>query len=108
MIIKPTAFAALMLAAATFAAPASAAPQSTLSGVTEGAATNVEKADYRRCWYSGGRRHCRIVRGYGYYDEPSYGYGPGYYGYGPGFVGPGFGFSFGGGHRHHGGHRGHR
>jgi hypothetical protein len=57
------------------------------------AASNIEKAAYRRCWWRHGYRVCRWV-GYPYYDD-DYGY-----------YGPSFGFRFGdGGHRFHGHHR---
>jgi len=63
------------------------------------AASNIEKAAYRRCWWRHGYRVCRWV-GYPYYDD-DYGYYRPYYGYGPSF-----GFRFGGGgHRFHGHHR---
>jgi hypothetical protein len=105
MIRKSTALAAAVLAVGTYAAPATAAPPSTLGGGKDAVESNVEKAHYRRCWYSHGVRRCRIVRAYRYYDGPYYDYAPGYY-YGPGFYGPSFGFSFGGfGHHHHHHHR---
>ena len=62
------------------------------------AASSIEKAAYRRCWWRHGYRVCRWV-GYPYYDDYGY-YGPSY-GYGPSF-----GFRFGGGgHHFHGHHR---
>ena len=62
------------------------------------AASNVDKAAYRRCWWRHGYRVCRWV-GYPYYYDDDYGY----YGYGPSI---GFGFGGGGGH-FRGGHGGH-
>ena len=98
----------IMRAAATAAAvcaiamSAQAAPLGGVAGdvtAKAGQATAVERAAYRRCWWSYGVRHCRWY--HGYYDwsyDPYYDYGP-VYGYGPGV-----GLSFGGGGHFHGGH----
>jgi len=91
--------AAGLIAANALTATAQAVP---LSGgqlkADIAAASSIEKAAYRRCWWRHGYRVCRWV-GYPYYDDYGY-YGPSY-GYGPSF-----GFRFGGGgHHFHGHHR---
>jgi hypothetical protein len=92
--------AAGLIAANLLTATAQAAP---LSGgqmkADIAAASSIEKAAYRRCWWRHGYRVCRWV-GYPYYDD-DYGY------YGPSYgYGPSFGFRFGGrGHHFHGHHR---
>ena len=101
MIIKSASLAAITLAIGFFTVPASAAPAG-LAGVKDGTASNVEQtATGRRCWRSGGRRHC-VSRSYrrDYNDDygPSYGYR----------SGPSIGLSVGGsreGRRHRRGHR---
>lgn len=91
--------AAIVLALTAFTSTGQAAPGSLGGAIEAGRSdvTNVEKVDFRRCWWRNGVKHCRWVREYGY--GPYYGDGP-YYGYGPS-VGLYFG---GGGHRGHGGH----
>ena len=83
--LKSVSIAALLLATGVFAAPASAGPAAGLAGVKDGATTTVDKVANRRCWRSGGQRHCRTVRTYR--RSPSYAYDDdGYgrsYGYGP-------------------------
>jgi hypothetical protein len=82
------------------AIPAMAAPIGGTSGLkSDMASANIQKVDFRRCWWHHGRRVCRWYRrSYGYYPY-SYDYYPSY-GYGPTF-----GFAFGGhGHHGHGGH----
>ena len=87
MVFKSLGVGGLLLALGAFAAPASAAPISSVNGVTAGVATSAaEKASYRRCWWHNGHRRCRWVDD----DYSYYGYGDGYYGYGPGvgvFIG---------------------
>ena len=81
--MKWVASGAFALALGFLAAPASAAPLGAMDGIRSGdAASAVEQASYRRCWWRNGHRHCRWV------DD---GYGPGVNLY------------FGGGrhHRHH-------
>ncbi len=81
--------AAAAVALCAFAIPAMAAPIGASGLKSASTSANIQKVNFRRCWWHHGRRVCRWYRrSYGYY--PSYGYG--YY--------PFFGFSF-GGHRHH-------
>lgn len=95
---------AAAIALGAFSVSAQAAPATGDLKATAGTGSGVEKAAYRRCWWSDGVRRCRwIYDDYGYYDDGDYGYP--YYGYG---YGPGFYFGGGRGHGHfHGGH-GHR
>jgi hypothetical protein len=98
MLSKFLPLGALALMLGAFAAPASAAPVSSLDGVKGGSPSATEQIAYRRCWWEHGRRHCRRTVTRYYYDD-------GYYGYGPGYYGPGIGLYFGGGgHHRHGGH----
>ena len=95
MIGKSLALAAVGLAFAFLAAPASSAPTANLNGL-QSSTSAAEQVHYyrRRCWRHRGHYHCRrYVRGYYY---PSYAYGPYYRPY----YAPGFRFYFGGGHRH--------
>ena len=79
--------AAAAVALCAFAIPAMAAPIGPSGLKSASTSANIQKVDFRRCWWHHGRRVCRWYRrSYEYY--PSYGYYP--------F----FGFSF-GGHRHH-------
>jgi len=47
------------------AASASASPVSLIRGVSNAEVIGVQTVDYRRCWWSDGRRVCRYVYGYG-------------------------------------------
>ena len=96
MLSKFLPLAALALMLGAFAAPASAAPVSSLDGVKAGSPSATQQIAYRRCWWEHGRRHCRRTVTRYYYDDGYYGYGPGY--------GPGIGLYFGGGGHRHGGH----
>jgi hypothetical protein len=46
------------------AANVSASPLSAMGGVSHMQANGVQAVDYRRCWWSDGRRVCRYVYGY--------------------------------------------
>ncbi len=85
-ILKWLSPAALVLGAGLLAGPASAAPVSSLAGLTEAQTSNVEQVHYRRarrCWRHRGHWHCRRpLRRYGYYAYPYYEPYPYYYGYG--------------------------
>ena len=99
-ILKVLSPAALVLGAGLLVGPASAAPVTSLTGLTETQTSNVEQVHYRRgrCWRHRGHWHCRrSLRRYGFYAYPYYEPYPYYYGYGPTI-----GFSFGGGRHFHG------
>jgi hypothetical protein len=46
------------------AASANASPLSVMRGVSNMEASGTQPVDYRRCWWSDGRRVCRYVYGY--------------------------------------------
>jgi hypothetical protein len=74
MITKALSIAAVGLTLGMFAVPASAAPISSLQGVTADRTTSIaESVAYRRCWWHHGYRHCRWVGGWGY--GPSFRFG---------------------------------
>src|SRR6185295_12736849 len=69
--------AAMLVGPAAQAAPATVSAKAFAAEQT----SSVEKAAYRHCWWSDGRRHCRWVDGdgprYRSYGYRSYGYGVG-------------------------------
>ena len=62
---------AIMLSVTALSASALAAPIAVQSEA--GISSQVEHVAYRRCWWAGGERHCRLVRG----GNRIYGYGAG-------------------------------
>jgi len=73
--------AAAAAAAVLMGSAAQAAPAASAKALAAERTSSVEKAAYRHCWWSDGRRHCRWVDGdgprYRSYGYRSYGYGVG-------------------------------